>query len=121
MSRLSWKAGIAVLAIAICFGVLPTPVMGLVASIVMFVAVFSLASQFGALASLYSAVWTGAAVMTFVRWSRETRPAASRIAASQVGTASGSVALDDWCGVFQYPGTTVGRGRPIARPRSSTR
>jgi predicted branched-subunit amino acid permease len=44
--------GIAVFAIAISFGVLARPVMGLVAPIVMSVVVFSGAAQFGALAVL---------------------------------------------------------------------
>ena len=54
--------GIAVFAIAISFGVLARPVMGLVAPIVMSVVVFSGAAQFGALAVLSAGGSTGAAI-----------------------------------------------------------
>jgi predicted branched-subunit amino acid permease len=54
--------GIAVFAIAISFGVLARPVMGSVAPIVMSVAVFSGAAQFGALAVLGAGGGTGAAI-----------------------------------------------------------
>lgn len=54
--------GIAVFAIAISFGVLARPVMGPVAPIVMSIAVFSGAAQFGSLAVLSAGGGVGAAI-----------------------------------------------------------
>ncbi|MDQ6816208.1 MAG: AzlC family ABC transporter permease [Actinomycetota bacterium] len=54
--------GVAVFAIAVSFGVLARPVMGVVAPIVMSIVVFSGAAQFGALAILAAGGGTGAAI-----------------------------------------------------------
>jgi predicted branched-subunit amino acid permease len=54
--------GVPVFAIAISFGVLARPVMGSIAPVVMSIAVFSGAAQFGALAVLSTGGTTGAAI-----------------------------------------------------------
>ena len=58
--------GIAVFVIAISFGVLAHPLMGVVAPIVMSIVVFSGAAQFGALAVLLAGGSTGAAIVAGV-------------------------------------------------------
>src|SRR5438270_8670161 len=54
--------GVAVFAIAVSFGVLARPVMGVAAPIVMSIVVFSGAAQFGSLAILLAGGGTGAAI-----------------------------------------------------------
>jgi branched chain amino acid efflux pump len=139
--------GVAVFAIAVSFGVLARPVMGVVAPIVMSIVVFSGAAQFGSLAILAAGGGVGAAIAAGVllnarylamglalapslkgRALSRAAFAMTTVDASWAAASSGDGTFDPWymvgVTVPQYPawviGTVVGvlAGRALGDPRS---
>ena len=139
--------GVAVFAIAVSFGVLARPLMGVVAPIVMSIVVFSGAAQFGALAILAAGGGTGAAIAAgvllnarYLAMGLALAPSLRGRALSRAGFAmavvdaswaaasTGDGGFDPWylvgATVPQYPGWVLGTvvgvlaGHALGDPRS---
>ena len=139
--------GIAVFAIAVSFGVLARPLMGVVAPIVMSIVVFSGAAQFGSLAILAAGGGTGAAIAAgvllnarYLAMGLALAPSLRGRALSRAGFAmtvvdaswaaasTGNGRFDPWylvgATVPQYPGWVLGTvvgvlaGHALGDPRS---
>jgi branched chain amino acid efflux pump len=139
--------GVAVFAIAVSFGVLARPLMGVVAPIVMSIVVFSGAAQFGSLAILAAGGGTGAAIAAgvllnarYLAMGLALAPSLRGRALSRAGFAmavvdaswaaasTGEGGFDPWylvgATVPQYPGWVLGTvvgvlaGHALGDPRS---